>query len=340
MSTEKEITEETSIESNLDGEVALSGEADEVKFPEYTLADERGERAKFYPLPASTTTLEVEVLTSESPMPSLGEASRGPRAEPHPLGANGKELLDSIWRNMMINHARANGIPVGKAKCEHCGEIRDWGDEPACGCERNLELQESRSVRRQQVDATIERIVPEGMRWARLGTPEWGKVEAKERRVGEFVRRWNRDAGSVLILGPTGVGKTAAAIALMLRILNRAGKPEESERNVRWALGMKFVDASELVVARRNSKLGDEAGLVEQAKRASLLVLDELGFETFSQVPYEVVNARYLSGAPTIITSGLQSSKRGNEFANRYGAAFMRRITDRGGVINLWESDS
>lgn len=290
---------------------------------------------------AVAETLAEERLAKLEPEPNPDPPSR-PRAEPHPLGANGKELLDSIWRNMMINHARENGIPVGKARCEHCGQIREWGDEPTCGCELNLELQESRSIRRQQVDATIERIIPEGMRWARLGTPEWGKVEAKERRVGDFVRRWNRDAGSVLILGPTGAGKTAAAIALMFRILNRASKPEETERNVRWALGMKFIDASELGVARRNSKLGDEAGLVEQAKRASLLVLDEVGFEPFTQVPYEVVNARYLAGSPTIITSGLLCSKRKNvnEFAKRYGAAFMRRITDRGGIINLWESDS
>lgn len=265
------------------------------------------------------------------------------RRDPHPLGEGGEELLGSIWRQMMINHARANNIPVGKAKCEHCGEIREWGDEPTCTCESDAEKSEFRSVRRQQVDAAMERLIPAGMRWARFGTPEWAKVEAAEPRVAEFARRWNREAGSVLILGPTGAGKTAAAIALMMRVLSRAAKPEETERNARWAFGMKFIDAAELVVARRNSRLGDEASLVDQAKSASLLVLDELGFETFSAVPYEVINARYLSGAPTIITSGLRKFTRGkqvDEFAKRYGAAFMRRITDRGGVINLWEASA
>lgn len=267
-------------------------------------------------------------------------AGQADRSDPHPLGENGEQLLDSIWRQMMVNHARTHNIPVGKAVCETCGQMRDWGDESSCDCE-SLDRQLSQSVRQQQVIASMDRLIPMGMRWAHLGSEQWAKVEHKEPRMGEFARRWNRNAGSTLILGPTGSGKTAAAIALLTRILNRASNPEETSRNVRWALGMRFVDAAELVVARRNSRLGDEADLVEKAKSASLLVLDELGFETFSQVPYEVVNARYMSGAPTIITSGLRRSRQGgkyvDEFAARYGASFMRKITDRGGVINLWE---
>src|SRR5690606_9469681 len=82
-----------------------------------------------------------------------------------------------------------------------------------------------------------------------------------------------------------------------------------------------------LVRARREHGLGDgDAPLIAQAMRASVLVVDELGAEPASEVPFEVVDWRYASGLPTLITSGLTSTG----FRERYGDALWRRLTEHG----------
>jgi len=173
------------------------------------------------------------------------------------------------------------------------------------------------------------------MVWATVDSKTWKALKAKHpahwERLHTFATRWRRSVGSVALLGPTGIGKSAACAALLARILDTS--VERREVDFQWALGVRFVDAAELIVARRNSRLGSEADMVEDAKGATLLVLDELGFEASSPVPFEVVNERYRTGLPTIITTGRAEV----EFSKRYGSAFIRRIRDRGTVLDFWE---
>jgi DNA replication protein DnaC len=140
------------------------------------------------------------------------------------------------------------------------------------------------------------------------------------------------------LLGETGKGKTVSVVALMHRILDRASEAGISIVDYDWAKRMRFMSAPSLATARRNCALGEEAPLVIEAIMASLLVLDEVGFEVFDPTRdttlFEVLDARYLENKPTIVTSGRTEE----EFRARYGAALMRRITDRGMVVNLWEN--
>lgn len=174
--------------------------------------------------------------------------------------------------------------------------------------------------------------LPQGFAWARLGSPEFDAIRSKKAR--RFAAAWKAHSGSAILLGPTGVGKTAAMVALMNKILDAVESKPMPESKARWACGMLFTSAADLVVARRNAALGAESPAVEKAVDCSILFLDELGFEAKSTVPFEVVDHRYLAGRPTIITSGLTQP----ELLTKYGAAFVRRITDRGvGIIDLWE---
>lgn len=186
--------------------------------------------------------------------------------------------------------------------------------------------------RRQLADLAIKHRIPDGFRWAKLGTPEWEVVAAKSPKAATFARTWTRKIGSALILGPTGAGKTACTVALLHRLFDAVAAHAVPESRARWACDARFMTAADLVVSRRNSALGEESRLIQDAVRCSLLVMDEVGFEAKSTVPFEVVDARYRGGRPTIVTSGMRL----DEFTERYGAAMVRRLKDRGTVVDLW----
>ncbi len=265
-------------------------------------------------------------------------AARQSKTDPHPLGEDGRELLDGIWEGMKVQHARENGIPVGKAICEHCSEIREWGDPPSCDCEKNAERREAERQREQKAREVFEHVVPPGMQWARLGSDRFTEKVAKPSpRMAKFAERWGRHVGSLIIWGPTGMGKTAATVAVIHRLLEETKELSMPYKRVRWAYGIRYIKAADLVVARRNSRLGGEADIIEQANEASLLVLDELGFEEpYNRIPHDVLDKRYDGGnfrnKPTIVTTG----RKYREFVARYGSSFVRRVSDRGHLINLW----
>jgi len=135
--------------------------------------------------------------------------------------------------------------------------------------------------------------------------------------------------GGRLILGPTGVGKTVAGVAVCRRTL---ASP---------SAGASWVRALDLPNARLQQSLGSgEAALVSSATSAGFLVIDDLGWESkragADDVCVEVLATRYDRGLPTYVTSGLTRAA----FIERYGDAIVRRIVEAGGlpgkVVDLW----
>ena len=157
--------------------------------------------------------------------------------------------------------------------------------------------------------------------------------------------RWRRSTGSVLILGATDEGKSMVAIAIAHRLLDRAlsGYPRPIDDDAfRFARGTRFATGIELGLARSQHKLGDgDAKPVQEAMDASLLVLDEVGYERDAETIRDVLYARYGTRAgtvavpskarPTIITSGRTL----DELNERYGNASVRRLPTLGHVIDL-----
>lgn len=165
---------------------------------------------------------------------------------------------------------------------------------------------------------------------ARFG-PELAKA-VKSPAVLDAVDGWRRRQGGLVLLGPTGCGKTTAAVALAYRILDVARDRALPAAEMKFAAGMLFVSAKDLAVARRESKLGSMPALERAARGASLLILDELGYETrLDSTIDDLADLRYREGLPTIATSGLTEA----EFAARYGDAVKRRLFERSVVVSV-----
>ena len=81
----------------------------------------------------------------------------------------------------------------------------------------------------------------------------------------------------LLLRGVTGVGKTTLADALAQDVIRAGESLDAAPHVVKRAASVRHMTAAALAGARKRAPLGREAPLVEEAMRASVLVLDELG---------------------------------------------------------------
>lgn len=181
----------------------------------------------------------------------------------------------------------------------------------------------------------VARIVP-GVALAQLTPAELEKLYDPRLRVIAVDHQPETDGGA-LVVGPTGVGKSAAIACLARRLILQWRAPEidrwpprEAEPPVRVAA------ARDIAKARREAPLGGEPELLQRANWCSVLLIDDLGWETDPADVLGVIASRYDAGKPTVVTSGLTLQ----EFGDRYGAAVLRRIIEAGGkkgrVVNLF----
>ncbi|MCA9598015.1 MAG: ATP-binding protein [Myxococcales bacterium] len=173
----------------------------------------------------------------------------------------------------------------------------------------------------------------QGRALARIGG-EWVDDEGaftkacRSLKLRRVAARWNPSLGSLLLSGPTGIGKTATVRRALRRLVREAEHDRVPVLATRWAT------ASRIALARRQSPLG--AGEPEELTRAvevPLLVIDELGFEPLDEGLFDVLDERYQRALPVIVTSGLRVT----ELRDRYGAAALRRLVEpRGVVVEDW----
>lgn len=182
--------------------------------------------------------------------------------------------------------------------------------------------------------------------WCRADTDEYA---AATRRALEAARRfqdaipariianaeWGRGLGSLVILGPTRIGKTKTAVAIAHRALDRALAGELDRDAFFFAAGIRFVSGLRLARARIESRYGTKDPIVELAERASLLILDEIGYEEEQLAIRDLVYARCEDRRKYMIaTTGLTWK----ELDSRYGRAFCERLKESGRVIDLHQA--
>lgn len=132
---------------------------------------------------------------------------------------------------------------------------------------------------------------------------------------------------NVILLGPSGVGKTHIALALGLAACQKG-------------LSVRFTTASQLVHEMIEAR--DEKRLLRlqaQLAKVSLLIVDELGYvplsQTGSELLFEVFSQRYERGA-TIVTSNLPFQEWTSVFASeRLTGALLDRITHHVHILEM-----
>ena len=153
--------------------------------------------------------------------------------------------------------------------------------------------------------------------------PSLNKMLVLDLARGEYIARRE----NVILLGPSGVGKTHVALALGLAACQKG-------------LGVRFTTAShlvhEMIEARDEKRL---LRLQDQLARVSLLIVDELGYvplsQTGSELLFDVFSRRYENGA-TIVTSNLPFQEWTSVFASeRLTGALLDRITHHVHILEM-----
>lgn len=234
-------------------------------------------------------------------------------------------------------------------------ELCTWmGDHWVCRCGAELSSEDAvmcdpcarASAERAELEARAHRArahwarVEQLARRALMGAPDWDHARIGgdvfrnlHPKMQAFGRRYSRSVGSVAIFGPSGCGKTTAVLAALRRLGDEAIAAERRRRSpdpspeLSWLAGAMWTSGHALAKARKQHRLGEgEAPLIVEAMEATLLTIDEVGYEPVCEAFFEVVDARYTQRLPTIVTSGLTSAA----FRERYGDACYRRLTDKG----------
>ena len=153
--------------------------------------------------------------------------------------------------------------------------------------------------------------------------PALNKMLVLDLARGEYIARRE----NVILLGPSGVGKTHVALALGLAACQKG-------------LGVRFATASHLVHEPIEAR--DEKRLLRlqaQLARVNLPIVDELGYvplsQTGSELLFDVFSRRY-ENAATVVTSNLPFQEWTTVFASeRLTGALLDRITHHVHILEM-----
>lgn len=253
---------------------------------------------------------------------------------------------------------RASGVdvePVVVFRCAGgCGREVPHRLDACAICTRNGLIE----LRAQALAAAYDSVSPRGeFHWAKFGQEQFAKATNRARVIAAQLPEleqaqamrvfglaaWSRREGNMVLLGPSGIGKTTAMRAIGLRILDAATDTLDIEaKDLRFACGVRFVSALDIARARATmaikhsttKAINKAQRILGQIESATLLLIDELGSEDGRFDPGAVRDAielRYRERRPMIVTTG----KTLEEISDRYGEAVARKAWAGGRVINL-----
>ena len=194
------------------------------------------------------------------------------------------------------------GIDPTERPCTICGTVGPKTHTGACPeCDRAWIIEH----RSRRLAVALQSLPKAFLPYALLGSEETTK------RVACAASDWLRakralDSGVWLTLaGPTGAGKTTAAVALMRAYVEQAAAPETSKDRFNKAAGARFVHADALSSeAMEHPKGRGTPPVFEEAMRASVLVVDDVGVPTqHMETINKLIKGRGFEGKQTVITT-------------------------------------
>ena len=123
------------------------------------------------------------------------------------------------------------------------------------------------------------------------GAPE---IVSASRRYAELFPQHLRDGMGLLYYGPIGTGKTFLAASIANHVMAQGYRAKMTN----------FAKVADEIFAAE-----DKAEYINHLCKYDLLILDDLGVERkteyMQEMVYKIVNARYVAGAPVIVTTNL-----------------------------------
>jgi len=185
--------------------------------------------------------------------------------------------------------------------CEICHGTR-WktidvdGVEKVVRCDCWRAIVQERNFKEARIPAKFKNAELETYR------PDTDSQRDALRLAKKFVAEFPGDGRGLVFYGPTGVGKTHLAVAMLKAVIQQKG-----------ARGFFFVTSELLRLVRETynrSVEETEMEILRPVLEADVLVMDDLGFEKTSEWVQEtlglVINTRYNTKRATIVTSNLR----------------------------------
>lgn len=208
-----------------------------------------------------------------------------------------------------------------------CPVCRDtgWVGSESCACRRRLIAQRffsSSALWNQTRAETFDRF---SLEWYddKKPLPAFENrtarqvMEANLRAARGFADGFGKRGGNLMLVGPTGTGKTFMAGCIARELL-------EQGYSVQYVTAKECFDIIEAIAFDREKK---DLSFEEQLRTADLLIIDDLGTEFTSRTLaqsalYTILNERLLSGRSTIISSNMDI----NDIKQRYSDRVFSRL--------------
>lgn len=193
----------------------------------------------------------------------------------------------------------------------HCGKCRkpkqmrvrldgrDYTVPVLCACAEEARREEERQKERRRLEERVARLRREGITDRRYLDMTFQRSDAPLDFAESYVRQWprfEREGLGLLLMGGVGTGKTFAAACIANALLDQGVSVRMA--NIVAVCGC----LGGLYGAQRDA-------CIESLQRVRLLILDDFGAERSSDFVqeqiYNVVEARYRSGKPLVVTSNL-----------------------------------
>lgn len=242
------------------------------------------------------------------------QRQHGTAPPPEPGAAEKMEgMLDMVERMTKIAaEAETEYLDesTGLLRCRVCGGKRQTIITPPfegaksrtvrcwCGCPTAMDLQKEkeRQIRMEQRLSVCFQGTEE-LRNSRFdtddGTQKPELIKAARLYADNFQQHM-RDGMGLLYHGPVGTGKTFLAACIANAVL---------------AQGYRVRLTSFATLADEIWAVADKAGYIADLCKYDLVILDDLGVERkteyMQEMVYKIVNARYVAGAPVIVTTNL-----------------------------------